>query len=146
MACETKDETINGVTYMTTQWPAMQQVLMKLKIMKIFGPAIFELVQALGGDKDDNAKQVDGAQKALDVLFQKSTPEDVVALIRDILISSNTKRDGTRISQSNIDEIYNDAGIMEMYKATFFVIKANYADFFKGQKAGEFLATVESQL
>ena len=149
MGCETIDETIGDVTYMTTQWPATKQMIMKLKIAQTFGPSIFKMVGALStkGGKAEKAKvQMDAAEEALATLFNTSSPEKIVGLIQEILVSSNTKRDGTRLTPNNLDTVYNDAGMMEMYKAALFVIKVNFADFFKGQKAGEILAKVEEKL
>lgn len=149
MACETREQNIGDVLYVTTQWPATKQVLMKMKIVSIFGEAIFDLVQGLnikGKESEKQKAQIDAFKSALDNLFSKSSPEEVTNFIKAVITSGETKREGVRISSNNFDEIYNDAGLMEMYKAFLFIVKANYADFFKGQKAEQLLAQVEEKL
>jgi hypothetical protein len=148
MACETFDETINGVQYVTTQWPATKQVLMKLKLVKVFGDALFDIVQGITTKEKNESKrqeaQLKAFQNAIHSLFESSSPEDITGLIREVLTCGATKREGKRITVNEFDSIYNDAGLKEMYLACLFVVKSNYADFFKGQKAEEFLAQVES--
>lgn len=149
MACETLDEEINGIQYVTTQWPATKAVMMKLKLISVFGDALFEIAQGISGTERGARKdraQMDAFQKAINTLFKSSSPEDITNLLKEILASGHTKRDGVRITEKSFDEIFNDAGMKEMYMGCLFVIKSNYADFFKGQKAGELLAKVEENL
>ena len=147
MACETFEETINGALYVTTQWPATKQMLMKMKLMSVFGSSLVQLVQGIGTKgKDKDETQLAAFEKAVNGLFEKTSPEKLVETIKGVLTSGSTKREGKRITPETFDEIYNDAGLGEMYRACLFVVKSNYADFFKGQKAGEFLAKVEEKL
>lgn len=149
MPCETIDQEINGVLYVTTQWSATKQILMKLKLVNTFGDALFDVVQGMTskatGDEKEKT-QIAAFRSATNTLFKTSTPEVITALLKDMLTCGATKRDGTRITKQNFDNIYNDAGIKEMYTACLFVVKSNYADFFKGQKAGDLLAKVEENL
>lgn len=155
MSCKTYDQTINGVQYVTTQWSATRAFTMKLKIVQMFGDALFELTRAsISDDKKENAKesnvekdispvQILGVQTALSKLFEKHQPEAIVAFVKNALSCGATKRDGLRIVNGNFDQIFDDAGLGEMYKAFFFVVKSNYEDFFKGQKAAKILAKAE---
>lgn len=158
MACETFDTQINGTQYVTTQWSATRSFTMKLKIVQMFGDALFELARlSVNPNKKENVEgqvqskqispeQISGVQNALAKLFEKHQPEAIVAFVKDALSCGATKRDGKRIVSSNFDQIFDEAGLGEMYKAFFFVVKSNYADFFKGQKAADILAKAESYL
>jgi len=152
MACETFEQDVSGAFYVTTQWDATKQMVMKLKLINTFGDALFEMLSILTNDTKSSEKQDASGDKlnaiklALDALFKKANPEEVVHLLKSVLTSGHTKREGKRITEDNFDTIYNDAGIKEAYMAFIFVVKSNYSDFFKGQKAGELLAKVENQL
>ena len=149
MACETIEAEINGVQYVTTQWSATKQLLNKMKLISVFGNAIFQVVQGLQGTKGDEEvgdKQMGAIENAFTTLFEKSSPEQITETIKSILTCGATKRDGKRITPGTFDEIYNDAGMGEMYRACLFVIKANYGDFLKGQKVASILAKAEGSL
>jgi hypothetical protein len=148
MACETIEDTIEEKLFVTTQWPATRQVLMKMKLAKTFGSALADIVMGLkgNGDKNNDSAQLDAFRSAIDSVFEKNTPEDITALLIDIVANGSTKIEGKRITASNVDEVFNDLGTMALYKACLFVIKANYKDFFKGQKAKDLLASVEEKL
>ena len=147
MACETFEETINGALYVTTQWPASKQMLMKMKLASVFGSSLFQLVQGMSTKGDDKeGAQLAAFENAIASLFEKTSPEKLVETLKELLTSGSTKREGKRITPETFDAVYNDAGLAEMYRACLFVIKSNYADFFKGQKAGELLAKVEEKL
>ena len=149
MSCETLETQIDNILYVTTQWPATKQMLMKLKLINVFGDSIFEIAQGLTtkatGDKRTE-EQIKALRSGITNLFTKSSPEAIVSLVKEVLACGATKREGVRITDKSFDEIYNDAGLPEAYKACVFVIKTNYSDFFKGQKAGEILAQVEEHL
>lgn len=145
MACETKEQEINGALYVATQWPASKSLLMKFKLLSTFGDSIFELVAGITvKEKDEaerNKKQLAAFKRALSTLSSNSTPEQIVTTLKTIL--EDVKREGKRITLNNFDEVYNDAGLSEMYQACMFVLKTNYSDFFGGQKARELLAQAE---
>ncbi len=148
MSCETFEENICGVQYVTTQWPATKQMVIKFKLIKMFGEAIFTIVESMNvKGKDKDAAQLAALKSALSTVFETSSPEELAGLITEILTLNNaTKRDGTRISTTNYDQLYSGGDMKENYMALLFVIKSNYSAFFKGQKASDFLAKVEAQL
>ena len=150
MACETFDTQINSAQYVTTQWSATKQVLMKFKLAKTFGECLFEIVGLMSvkaDDPDKQKKQMDAFKSAMHLLFKNNSPEDVTNLIKETLTCGATKREGVRLTSTNFDAVFNDAGLPELYKAFLFVIKSNYSDFFKGQKGAEdLLAELETKL
>jgi len=145
MSCETIEETINSALYVTTQWPATKQITMKFKLVKTFGDSLIKLFQGVDTTSKTPEVNVEAFEGVISSVFDKVSPEDLTNLIKEILTDQATKRDGERITDKNFDKIYNDAGLGEMYKACLFVIKANYADFFKGQKAEVLLATLQEK-
>lgn len=149
MSCETFDEIINNAQYVTTQWPATKQMVMKMKLLDTFGEAIFEILKGVNTDSKGDEKekaQTEALKAGISSLFGKKDPEYIASLLKEILTCGATKREGVRITPTKFDEIYNDAGLGEMYKACMFVIKSNYSDLFKGQSFGGALAMVEEQL
>jgi len=151
MACETKEQTISGALYVTTQWPATQQLTMKLKLASTFGDPLFEIVKAVSSKEEDEdikqEQQLKAFKSAINSLFSSKSPEEITNLLKEILLCNQaTKREGERITEQTFDTIYNEAGLKEMYMACLFVVRANYADFFKGQKAEEILAVVKGNL
>lgn len=149
MACKTYEKDINGSFYVTTQWSATKQLTMKFKLTKVFGKALFEIVSSLnkeGDEQEKEANQIKAFENAISKVFETSSPEELTALIKETLSSGETKREGKRITETSFDDIYNEAGLAEMYQACFFVIKSNYEDFFKGRKVGELLAKAKEKL
>ncbi len=148
MACNTESTEINGRKYTVTQWPAEKALVYKMTLAKVFGPGIatiFGQLNAFSGDSEDpdvNAKQTDALAKGLALIFETSSPEEIVHLIKSSIIG--TMCDEGRITESKFTELYSGDNLNEVYKVFMFILKVNYGNFFKGQKAEELLAKVQA--
>ncbi len=144
MACETENTIIEGTEYTCTQFPAIQSMKFKLKVLKVLGPVISEIIPMLG--KDDDGDQLRSISGAIEKLFATSSPDEIIDLMVEILTTGNTKRDGHRLTVSLFEQTYSGDTMLEAYKAFAFILKVNYKGFFKGQKAKELLAKVEAKV
>ncbi len=142
MACETENTIIEGTEYVCTQFPAIQSMKFKLKVLKVLGPIISEIIPMLG--KKDNIDQLTSMSGAIEKLFDVSSPDEIIDLMVEMLTTGNTKRDGNRLTVSLFEQTYSGDSMLEAYKAFAFVLKVNYKGFFKGQKGKELLAKVEA--
>lgn len=145
MACETENTIIDGTEYVCTQFPAIPSMKYKLKVLKVLGPVIGEIIPMLGKDKDDNS-QLSGISNAIEKLFSTSSPDDIVDLVVEILTAGTVICDKKPMTRPAFEETYSGDRMLEAYKAFAFVLKVNYRGFFKGQKAKELLAKVEAQV
>lgn len=145
MSCKTVNEKINGHEYSCTQYPAIDGMEFKLEVIKILGPAISGLVPYLKSNEDDNI-QVAALSSAIEKLFYVASPKELTNLIIRMLTTGHTKRDGERLTETLFNQIYAGDDMMEAYKVFIFILKVNYAGFFKGQKAEALLAKMEDNL
>ena len=144
MACETENTTINGTEYVCTQFPAIQSMKFKLRVLKVLGPVITEIIPMIGNDKTND--QLKSISDAIEKLFLTSSPDEIIDLMVEMLTTGNTKRDGERLTKSLFEQTYSGDLMLEAYKAFAFVLKVNYKGFFKGQKGKDLLTKVEENL
>lgn len=142
MACKTETTKIGKRTLTTTQWPADKAFLMKLKLVKIFGAPIAALASGMSGNSEE---QIKALAEGTSTLFKNADEEQVFGIIRQCIIQ-NVFCDGERIVESNFNEVFQTDDIMDIYKVFLFVIKTNYGNLFKGQKAQDFLAKVQENV
>lgn len=142
MACNTEELEINDVQYVCTQYPAIQGMKFKLKVLKTLGPVITEIIPMIGKDAEDG-DQLSAISNVIEKLFQISSPDEIVDLIVEMMTTGNVKREGKRITEALFTEQFSGDNMMEVYKVFAFVLKVNYKGFFKGQKAKELLAQVD---
>lgn len=140
MACNTEETVINDISYICTQYPASTGMIYKFKLTKILGPAIAEILPLLSSKEKDQTKLISGL---INKLFENSEPEDIVKIVIDMLTSGHVRRDSKRIDKSLFEQVFSGDDMMEAYKVFAFVLKTNYAGFFKGQKGKELLAKAE---
>lgn len=139
MGLDPKTETIDGHKWTVCPFPARRAIQLKVRLAKVAGPAIGELIPALGGlgkdgkSEGDPEADVDAALSALrpaiEALAANLNEEAFVQTILDLMELSS--RDDTAITEAYFDaEFAGNFG--EMYKALGFILKVNYSDFFKG--------------
>lgn len=152
MACETETKIIDGIEYSCTQYSAKKGAIFKLRVMKMFGPSVKKLLPALptkAKNKKENSTAIDQVNillAAMNALFEKADPEEIIDLIWQMLGTGNTCRDEVKLSEATLDQYFSGNDLSTVYKVFIFVLKVNYADFFKGQRAKEALAAVEVNL
>lgn len=151
MGLDPKTETIDGHKWTVCPFPARRAIQLKVRLAKAIGPAIAELIPALGalgkddpGDaKDQDAKAdveasteaaLSAFPKAMACLAENLGEEEFTQTILDLMELSS--RDDTQITPEYFDTAFA-GNFAEMYKAIWFILKVNYSDFFKGLGASD---------
>jgi len=148
MSCKVENTTINDVAYSCTQYPAVEALTFKLKVIKVLGPAIGSIIPALSksDDEDNSTNQLSALTNGIEKLFESASPEEIIKLMVDMLTTGHTKRDGKRLTESLFNEVYSGDNLSEAYKAFIWVLRVNYSAFFKGKGATDLLAKMEGKL
>lgn len=144
MACRTELQIIDDIEYGCTQYPATQGMIFKFKVIKSFGESLAILVGSM--TTNDTEAQLSALSLGISKLFNSVTPEDLAALINEMLTTGSVSRDGKKLSKSAIDEHFSGDDMASLYKLFVFVLKVNYAGFFKGKNAQAILAKAEAHL
>jgi hypothetical protein len=134
---ESKEKTINGVTYMVTQFPARRALRLQTKLVKLLAPSVSALA---GGANLSDVKNVMDAKiggevisKAVTTLVERLDEDYVVNLIMELLAS--TRREGKEISEAQFDMIYA-GNFKELFQALYFVVEVNFGSFFQDLRTG----------
>tara|TARA_R110000851_G_scaffold96792_2_gene209937 strand:+ start:20945 stop:21361 length:417 start_codon:yes stop_codon:yes gene_type:complete len=138
MACRTENKEIGDHEYSVVQWSADKAMLMKFKLIKIFGPSLAMLATEDGGSDSESLS------KGLHKLFENNSPEDIVATMKECVLG--VAMDGKRLTPSSYAESFSADDIMDIYQIFIFVIKVNYGNLLKGQLAERFLAKMKENL
>ena len=123
---ETKKKTIDGAEYGVTQFPARRGLALKLKLIKLIGPALAEAAGALSGNSGTGSFQDTEMDpwfigKAVSSLVE-GLGEDTGELILDLL--SMTRKNGKELTGEVFDQEF--AGdYLTLYKVLAFVIQVN---------------------
>lgn len=134
MAVKTETKTIDDKEFSVTQWPAERAILTKMRLIKAIGPAIASLIKLEDGKEDD------ALANGLNLLFENSTPEEILTLIKTCIVGISC--DGTRISESRFTELFSGDNLLTVYKVFVFVLQVNYKNFLKGQSLSGILTAV----
>jgi hypothetical protein len=78
------------------------------------------------------------------LLFESNSPEEITALIKTAVIG--VACDGTKITETTFNQTFSGDDLMDVYKVFMFVVKVNYGNLLKGQKAEALLARVQGSL
>lgn len=118
---QTQDKIINGSTYTVTQLPARRALKMKARLIKLFGPSMAQFF--LSSDK----KSDDGFVKAIEKLSLTIDENSFEMVAVELL--NGVRKDGVELNPQLIDMEF--AGDFDsLYKVLWFVIEANYSNFF----------------
>lgn len=124
-----KQETtvINGTSYTTTQFPAMQAFEMFGRLVKTIGPAFGVLGTA------DGQAEIASLAPALAGAFKDLDPTAATQLASDILQMTSATFAGKHLplTPENINIVFSGR-LMDMFRVLVFAIRVNYADFFEG--------------
>lgn len=151
---ETREKEIDGVIYSVTQLPARRALRLKAKIIRIFGPAISQMVLTM---TDPSEKDIEKMSEDEKKAYQKYVPDNAVDAVRieDIKRSSIVKSMqllASNIDDKTFDEVCSDilvgvrsngveltpalidssfAGkIVNLYLLILFALEVNFGDFF----------------
>lgn len=147
MSCKTETTQIGDHEYSVTQWPADKSILMKMRLAKTFGASIGLIASvALESTKKkiSEAEEAKALSEGIATLFESNSPEEVTNLIKSCVIGVAV--DGTKITETSFNQIFSGDDIMDVYKVFMFVIKVNYGNLLKGQKAEALLAKVRDSV
>lgn len=129
MAAKTETKTIGDREYSVTQWPAEKAILMQARLLKAFGGCISGLFSINEGSLSD------GISNAFSGLFEKADPENLMKLIKDVVVGCRVKSDGdsnfSELTSSKFTEIFTGDGLGDVFEVAIFVCVVNYADLFK---------------
>ena len=141
MGCKTENTTFGENEYSVTQWPAEKSILMKMKLMRVLGPALVELAQI--NDANDS-EQFSIIAKAINSMFATNQPEEVTALLKQCVVGVGLN--GKILTDSQFDPHFSGDNLLECYKVFTFVIRVNYSDLFPGQLANNLLAKMKAKV
>jgi len=147
MSCKTETKVIGDNEFSVTQWPADKAILMKMKLGKTFGASIGKIAaMALESTKNkvSDSEQAKALSEGISILFDSNSPEEIMNLIKSSVIG--VACDGTKITETTFNQIFSGDDLMDVYKVFMFVIKVNYGNLLKGQKAEALLARVQGSL
>jgi hypothetical protein len=138
MGLDQQTQEIDGHKWTVTQFPARPGNKYKVRLAKMVGPGVAELLPALGTMKEIVAKGAKGSE-GLDLGIDLAMVPNVVARIaqhvdEDLFVDTLVElmafstRDDTQITPEHFDLVFagNDS---ELYKAIWFILKVNYSDF-----------------
>ena len=134
MACKTEWTYVGEREFSATQWNAEKSLLMKFKLLNIFGASLASMVT---GSND-----ADSLSKGLESLFDNSSPEKILEIIKEAIMGVAV--DGKRMTATSFNEVFDTENLMDVYKVFIFVLKVNYGNFLKGRLGGELLNKVEN--
>ncbi len=135
MGLDQKTKVIDGHTWVVTQFPARPGNKYKARLVKMIGPAISELLPAIGSLKDaakgDTSPDMDAAMIAaipqvMSRLAQHVDEDVLVDTMVDLMAMST--RDSVAVTPELFDIEFagNDS---ELYQALWFILQVNYPDF-----------------
>lgn len=126
--------TIGGRDTSSTQFPAMRAIPLIVRLGKVVGPA---LVQLLSGDVDDIEtmlkKDVSVITSAITELLFSLQPDGVTKLLRDLLQNTTVTHEGVAIdlnSDTSINGVFSGAALVYLVPTVKFVLELNFGDFF----------------
>ncbi len=118
---ETLDKTINGSNYSVTQLPARRALKMKARLIKLFGPSMAQFFMSAEKKSDQ------GFVNAIEKLSQTIDEHTFESICVELL--TGVRKDGMELNPQLIDmEFAGD--LSSLYQVMWFVIEANYANFF----------------
>lgn len=125
-------QTIDGLSFTTTQFPAMRAFTLFSKLVKTIGPAITVLSGANPeSDVAELAPSIATALKDVD-------PDAMTILAAEVLSSTSAVMTGpsgaAQVPLNSVDGInlVFMGRLMTMFKVLAFAVKVNYGDFFGG--------------
>jgi len=123
-----KSETrvISGMEITCTQYPVIRGAALMMRLGKILAPMAGHLS---GLDMDSNLGALGPAAEAV---FTNVSPEELPALLRELLANTQVKRDGriySLITDADINKAF-EGDMLAMLQAAKLSIEVNYSDFF----------------
>lgn len=121
MAVETFNTEINGKQFSYTQMPASKSLLMKLRLMKILGPALPLIGEVFSLESDRDKFVV--FTKIIERLMVRTQPEEVLQIFKDI--TELCFCDGKKA----LFDVVFTGNLEDLYELAFWVITKEYSSF-----------------
>lgn len=121
----TLEKFIEGSNYSVTQFPARRALRLKTRLIIHFGPGVGQLLIPAEEKNSDEQKQ--NIVKAIEAIAKSIDENQLENLVVELL--SSTRKNGVELTAPTIDLEF--AGDMSaLYQVLWFVIEANFANFF----------------
>jgi len=131
------EKKIDGVTVSVNPWPARHAFAMKIKLLRLLGPSLGELIGTVVDGKSDG-------KKAFDILSSDVDFERIGSTIRNLMdvldedtfmnlvdkILDSTRVDGKEISDEETFNAIFTGSLELVYKILWFVLEVNFGSFF----------------
>lgn len=135
---ESKDKKIDDLNVTVTQFGARRGLKLKVKLLKIFGPALVKMVEGLdlGSDKKftlENDVDLDKLGDGVKLLFERVDEDQTLALVEEILADTKISTPDGKITSEDIAKVFDmvfSGNYLTMYKVVGFALEVNYGSFF----------------
>ena len=125
MACELKEQVIDGDKWSVYQMSATEALDLETRLAPLLMQAIVPVVASLGESDDTQSTAISDAIKAM---FSHMPPKELAGLIRELCTQDTLKRNGEAIEFER--DFSGGRGVMLRYRVAWFVLEANLGDFF----------------
>lgn len=123
MACEMRETIIDGERWSTMQLSATRALALESRLLPVVLQAIAPALEAVGKSE---AEQVAAIGSAFAAASRAMPPAEFAALVRELC--SEAFRDDRRVDFER--DFSGGRGVMLRYRVAWFVLEANFADFF----------------
>ncbi len=120
MACETFKTTLAGVEYTYTQLPASRSLRLKIRLVATFSGCIHMFLA--GREKSDD-EQLKIFVDAITTTLNKSTTDDIIALIFDCVATVQVGMDVIDVDKQFSGDLLN------LYTLVYWVLRKEYESF-----------------
>lgn len=138
---EQKNKEIDGRAISTTPFLGRRSLAYKMKIIRLFGPAVGSLFSKAGGF--DGTIDFSVLESAIDKLSTNIDDKVFVEFCLELL--SSTRIDGKEITPEFFDVEFS-ANLVLMYKILGFILEVNYGNFFGAAGIGKILSEAKTAI
>ncbi len=129
MPIKNDERVINGRTFHSTQFGAVQALGLSVRLGKVLGPAIAEL---FGSSADKSAAMQKDARVLIAYALAHADHREIVTLVQDLLKNTSAVENDKLVpldAQTRIDAIFS-GDLASMMSAVAFVVELNFGNFF----------------
>lgn len=127
---QTKERTIDDLKVTVTEWPARKAFKMKVRLLKIFGPVLAEIISGMkskaGASVLDSDFDLSKFGSAIEKLTATMSEDDLLKMVFEL--TSSTRINNQEITEDTFDMVF--AGKMHtIYKILGMVLEVNFGSF-----------------
>jgi hypothetical protein len=138
---QTKEKQIKGAVYSVTQLPARRALRLKAKLLRLFGPALAQLLLPGGSNDSISGLPFSKAEavRAVESLMAQLDDKTFESLVLELC--QGVRKDGMELTESVIDvEFAGDLGTL--MQVLWFVIDCNFGSFFGESGIGSLFGNI----